>query len=202
MKRRRILRTMLSVVVLLVVLYSALGVYAKWRAYKTRKNAEIFLGEVQNLRPGKATLADVERLARMQNQFLMKGSHYWDKCALNFDFQYDNALLSHLYLATPTSLTAYLCVGDGTLRFTGVSLVSLPRSPPGVLGQASLSDWSVRGDPENRTFRRVLTNLAVFVALRPGATPEQIRQAYSFNLKCLDKIGGCHSNAELFFGPW
>jgi hypothetical protein len=107
MTKKRIVRVTGKAALLLVAAYSALSLYAKGRADQTRKNAEVLLGEVRNLRPGKAMLAHVERLARIDHRYLMKEHHYWDTCSRNFDFLCDNGLLFSLRLATRTSFEVF-----------------------------------------------------------------------------------------------
>jgi hypothetical protein len=36
----------------------------------------------------------------------------------------------------------------------------------------------------------------ISIYIKPTATPAQRLAAYSFNLKCMDKIGGCRNEAE------
>ncbi|MGH9679658.1 MAG: hypothetical protein ACRD4Y_06880, partial [Candidatus Acidiferrales bacterium] len=43
--------------------------------------------------------------------------------------------------------------------------------------------------------------LDISIYLKPGATQAQRDYAYSFNLKCMDKIGGCRDKHDLLSGP-
>ncbi|MBZ5672520.1 MAG: hypothetical protein LAO04_22700 [Acidobacteriia bacterium] len=200
MEKKRLVGVAIGVAVLLGTLFSALGVYAKWRAYQARQNAEILLGELRDLRPGKATIADAERLARIQNRFLRKGSPSWNGNVQHFDFWYDNALLFRLHLAPRVVFAVRLDVYHGSLSFTGVNLSSGPYPSPRHYG-ASLLEFSKKNDLDDRVYSLSQTK-GITVRLYPGATLEQRAQAYSFNLKCLDKIGGCHDDKELLPGPW
>jgi len=86
MRRKRALRIALGVLLAGGIVYACLGAYAKWEAYRARENAAILLSEVRKLRPGESTFADIERLARLHNHFLMKGSPSRDREVQNFAF--------------------------------------------------------------------------------------------------------------------
>jgi hypothetical protein len=203
-KTKWVLRTTAGFALLVIFAYALAGVYAEWQTRQIRKDGESFLIELRDLRPGKAQLSDVERLARMHKRFLVRGRYYKGNCS-HFDFQYNNGPLFRLHLATRTSLYATVCIGNNdTVLSIGVILICEPWSFRQRLNYvAHLEDWAPGYYyPEYPVFSRDATPLGVFVAMTPGATPEQVREAYAFNLACLDKIGGCHSNKELFRGPW
>jgi hypothetical protein len=200
MPTRRLIRTIAYVLFLIAgVVYASLGTYARWKAYETRKNAEILLSEVRKLRPGEATIADVERVARIQNRFLMKGSPSQRGNVQYFDFRYDNGLLSQLCLAPRTDFGVRLQVVDSKY---GGSIIGMAAGKFPYHYSANLSDFSQQSYPGDPGYRFGRRDRFVFVHLLSSATPEQRKQAYSFDLKCLDKIGGCHDAKELLPGPW
>jgi hypothetical protein len=200
MPTRRLIRTIAYVLFLIAgVVYASLGTYARWKAYETRKNAEILLSEVRKLRPGEATIADVERVARIQNRFLMKGSPSQRGNVQYFDFRYDNGLLSQLCLAPRTVFGGRLQVVESKLD---VSMMGMNAGKFPHYYSADSWDFTQESYPGDPGYRLIHRDQWVSVRLMPSATAEQRRRAYSFNLKCLDKIGGCHDAKELLPGPW
>ena len=197
-EKKRIVGTTVSVVLFLVASYFALGVYAKWNAYQARKNAEVLLVEVRDLRPGKATLADVERVARIQNRFLEKGSPSQRGNVQYFGFRYDNGLLSQLRLAPRTVFGVGLQVVDS--KYDG-SIIGMAAGKIPHYYSVDSWDFTQESYPGDPGYWFKCRDQRVSVRLLSSATPEQRRQAYSFDLNCLDKIGGCHDAKELLPGP-
>jgi hypothetical protein len=199
MEKRPIVVKILVVVVLLGALCFVVGAYAKWRAHESRTNAEITLRRVRSLRPGDASLVDVEALARIQNRFLKVEFVPQKHHARYFDFRYDNALLSRLHLAPPVVFTVRLFVQGGSLAATGASLDCGPYPSLNHHG-ASLQELSRKDDLEDRKYDLTQSNLGIIVRLWHGATQDQVRRAYAFNLSYLDRIGTCQSDNDLWLG--
>ena len=180
---------------------TSLAAYAKWKAYRARKDAEILLCAASKLRPGEATIADAEGLARSHSSFFMKGSPSRRMSALYFDFWYDNRLLWKLHLAPRVVFSIHLQVVDRSLDAVNVALDSDLSTYPHFYRASvwAFTQDAYPGDPGYILARR---DQWTSIRLKPSATPEQRKKAYSFNLKCLDKLGGCHDEKELFPGPW
>ena len=202
MTMKQAVRTIAYFLLLLAgLVYASLGTYGWWKAHLARTDAEILLSEVNKLRLGEATIADVESLARKHKSFLMKGSPSRRGKAQSFDFRYDNRLLRKLRLAPEAIFGISLQFVDGSLDVISVGFESGISSAP-YFYRASVWEFPQEAYPGDPGFRLARGDEWISIRLKPSATPEQRKQAYSFNLKCLDKIGGCHDEKELWSGPW
>ena len=148
MRMRKAFRMMASVLVVGGGVYITLATYACCKAYRAEKDAEILLSEVSELRPGEATAADVESLARRHSSFLMRGSPSQRLTARYFDFWYDNWLLWKLRLTPRVVFSIRLqVVGCGL----DVIMVGIDSGLfPGPRYSASVSDFpqgALPGDP-------------------------------------------------------
>ena len=118
----------------------------------------------------------------------------------HFSFGYDNALLSRLYLAPLVCFSIDFQVNNQKLDLIDLEMSS-GEAPPHRY-QVQVWEFPERQYPEQPGSSLTYHDQAFSVTLTPYSTPERRKQAYSFNLKCLDKIGGCRDEKELLPGPW
>ena len=179
--------------------YASLGMYAWRKAHQERKDAEILLSEVRRLSPGESPAAVAEAIVHRHKAFLMKNDPSGRENVQYFDFKYDNGLLSRLYLAPYATFGVRLQIVD---RNFDVSFVGIASANFRHYYTADLSDFPRQALPGKPGYHLTNRDNWISIYLKPSATQEQRKQAYSFNLNCLDKIGGCHDEKELLPGPW
>jgi hypothetical protein len=196
----RTLRMMGYALVFAGFVYTSLTAYAWWKAHSAERDAMILLSEVRKLTPGEATTADVESLARNHSSFFVKGSPSRSLNALYYDFLYDNWLLWKLRVMPRVVFSIRLQVVDRRLDVIMVDIDSGLFPRPRY--SATVFDFQQADYPGDPGYNLVRRNHWISIRLKPTATPDQRKQAYSFNLKCLDRIGGCYDEKELLPGPW
>jgi hypothetical protein len=186
-----------AVVVIGVILFGWIS------AIRTERVAQDFLLRSQALVLGKASLSDAEgMLAVFQGYRFNANPCASTDCELAFRFH--NSLLSFLHLAPPTGLDSFLRFHEGVLvnreTYLGQGLCcvvyvreDLPISKEGKQRSSFSSD--LQRDGNGRTWKAT-------VHLTPEATERERGLAYSFNLHCLDKIGGCKTAQELSPRVW
>jgi hypothetical protein len=200
MQMRRMAQTGAYALLLVAALvYALLGIHAWSKAHQARKDAEILLSEVRRLSPGESPAAVAEAIVHRHKAFLMKNDPSGRENVQYFDFKYDNGLLSRLYLAPYATFGVRLQIVD---RNFDVSFVGIASANFRHYYTADLSDFPRQALPGKPGYHLTNRDNWISIYLKPSATQEQRKQAYSFNLKCLDKIGGCHDEKELLPGPW
>ncbi len=168
-----------------------------------RNKAEAFLKEATALQLRLTTVEQIEQLSARYEGRIEPGTCDPHGCAYFFSF--DNGWLHRLRLAPYTQITCTLGATDSALVYRRVDLVTRNKSldfgafvdewltyPKGL--QFLSKPFDVRLQPKG-----VLANVRwrVHVNLTADATPEQHRIAYSLNLRCLTKIGGCEDAQEM-----
>jgi hypothetical protein len=201
MGARFVFKSIVCIVISLAVLVASLCLYVKWQARRTSKNAEILLAELRKMEVGETRLDQVQRLAGgSQSRFLVKGidpSCQGEYCT--YAFGYYTAILGkltiwrlylwRLYLIpAPVNFNVFLIVKRDRLVRIGMSLSSdvIPRT---VL--ASVTDEVPEISPvhESYSYGKRLSEISVYI--KPSATTAQRNAAYSLNLNCMNRIGGC-----------
>jgi hypothetical protein len=190
-------RAAYAVVTIACLAYACLGAYAWWGAHEVRKDAESLLSEIRAMRPGSTPIADVESLVRTHKKFLMKEQPSGRENVRYFDFEYRNGLLSRLYLAPQVIFGVRLQVVNATLDVTNVGIASLSFRR---YCEVHMFDFPEQSTPTGPAYRVTHHDGSISIHLNPDATPEQREEAYAFNLKCLDRIGGCRGETELWLG--
>jgi hypothetical protein len=195
MVRGIVFKSMFAVFLVLAVLCVGLCSYAKWQAYRTRKDAELLILDLRNLRVTESTLDDVNRIAAHHRRSLLgNATPCKDKDEVcYFDFGYENSLLSRLRLASIVRFGVRVQIHQQ--RVDAIIMGLTCGVGPGLFGidlneglQAFTGRTLEIGEFSNR-------ENVTWVRLTPGA-PERDR-AYSFSLKCFDHIGRCHGKGEL-----
>jgi hypothetical protein len=159
-------------------------------SFATRAKATEFLNDVKNLRPGRSSLGDLLHLKEKYNKFASLDSSGCVRNHCTVYFYFDNRWLYRVRAVAPVRFGGGVTVRDGTVCAINLALASnasysaqvvdalaIPSEPPYVVsGRRSTSDGAF---------------IDLKVHLTPAA-PEQMRQnAYSFNLSCLTRFGGC-----------
>ena len=191
----------ITVVVSLVMLVTFLGVAVS--VAHRRNTAEAFLRDATALQLRSATLEQIQQLSARYDGHIEPSTCDPHGCAYFFSF--DNGWLHRLRLAPYTQVACTLGSADGFLVYRRMALVTGNKSldfgafveewlsyPKGL--QFLKKPFDVRlqtgGGAANIRWR-------VHVNLTADATPEQHRMAYSLNLRCLSKIGGCEDAQQM-----
>ena len=171
-----------------------------------RSHAARLLRELKDVQVSQTQFRAVEALAQ---QYGDDAACVADNCL----FQFQNTWLHRLRLAPRTEFTVmvrrHLNPGDTGGGQVGILDLAMLVSPNGDGGGAIASalvfehmtgdgaPWnaSITLDPGGRAVRTV-------VELSPQASLGHRREARSFNLACLTKLGGCKSSRELLRGVW
>ena len=126
---------------------------------------------------------------RSQKTSVCKG----DVCV--FDFIYRNSLLSRLRLASKVVLGVRILVYRN--RVDGI-LTDLDCGVWPHLYGIYIEDGTTGVSPLYGPFHIYNQHgETTWVSMMPSATPEQRNGVYSLGLNCFDRIGRCHSKAEL-----
>jgi hypothetical protein len=200
-------KLILVATILPLVLAAGMCLYVKWQAQQTRKNAEILLGELQQLRVGESTLGDLQRVAAgSQRRFLAKGTDPFCQerwCTYTFSYYTTNLgrlALWRLYLwrihltPAPVAFVATL-IADGD-RLARIEILLSSDVKTKSLS-ATLDDEVPVVSPVSQSYLRQNQPSHVSIYVKPEATPAERQGAYSFNMSCMDKLGGCGKTAEL-----
>jgi hypothetical protein len=183
-----------ATIVLSVFLACALAIVGD--VIHRRKRAETFLRDATSLQLREATLTQVQQLVARYEGRVEPSTCSPKGCGYFFSF--DNGWLHRLHLAPRTRLTCTLGVADGFLDYRRVFLTSGNTAGEfGAFVQERLS--SPKGIPEPFSISRGWTTRRwrVYVDMTGDATADQHRIAYSLNLECLSKIGGCEDAYQL-----
>jgi hypothetical protein len=211
MNKRFVLTPILGVLLVVVVLFAGACLYVKWQAWETRRNAEILLVELRKLKVGETTLKDVRQLvARTQSRFLAKGSDPFCQYGFcTFTFAYYTGILGkfsywhlhpwRLYLTpAPVGFLANLVVHGDRLVRIGM-LLSSDVTP--LILSANVTDEVPEISPVHEPYIYEVRHSEISIYIKPTATAAQREAAYSFNLHCMDEIGGCRDETLLLPKP-
>jgi len=199
------------------MLCTAACLYVRWQAYQTRKNAEILLIQLRTMKVGSTTLREVQELAvGSQSRFLAKGVDPFCKDEFcTYSFGYYTGVLGKLSFwrlhpwrlsltPAPVAFSANVTLQRDRLVRIEMLLTSdvIPRTVSATVDDEVLEVSPVL-EPyvyRQQPFLYGVQSSQISVYVKPSATMMQREAAYSFNLSCMDKFGGCHSPAELLPG--
>ena len=188
----------LGIALILGFLGLAIGGYAEWEAYRTRKDAESLVADLRSLRVGQSTLADIQKLPDAHPRFFVKQSSTCNGDVCYFDFGYPISLLARLGLASKIALGVRLQVYQGRLDAIILDIVCYVKPRPyGVYVRDMIPDSQDQEGP----FR--ISNVrgdTTWVRLTPDASKLQRDRAYFLGLRCFDHVGRCRSKADLLPG--
>ncbi len=188
--------------VALIILIAAV-LFGVTGALKTERAAEGFSLQSRALVVGRTSFSEAERMLSKYQRYRIKSTSCTSAdCELAFRFR--NSSLSRLRLAPPTGFDSVLRFHDGVLvnreTYLGQGLCcvvyvreDLSASATGAL--RSRFSPELQRDGSGRAWKAM-------VHLTPQASEQERELAYSFNLHCLDKIGGCKTAEELSPGVW
>ncbi len=158
--------------------------------YVTRSKASDFLRDVRELRIGKSSLADLLRLKEKYYKFASEDPAGCDRNSCRIYFSFDNRWLSRLRVVPAARLGGGVTVKHGAINEINLALASDPSYSAQVIetlatpGEPPYNVSGRRSDP-NGPF------IALKVRLTPDAPQDMRTKAYSFNLSCLTRVGGC-----------
>ena len=200
MNKSAYLKSIHGALLVLLVLCVGLCSYAKWQAYRARRDAELLILELHNLRVGESTPDDVNRITAHHRRYrvFLRGDTPVCKDTdelCYFDFSYENSLLARLNLATIVRFGVRVLVYKR--RVNGIIIGLQCGVRPNFFGiylNEGLQPFTELTPTQTLEISNVRQEIT-WVRLTPNA-PERDR-AYSLSLKCFDHIGRCHSKAEL-----
>jgi hypothetical protein len=182
------------------------GLFFGLAVRNNQKEAELFLQKSKELKVGSSTYEEAKSFLNSNDKHLQ----YSRPCSANdceVVFEFRNSWMRALRLAPGTSFGGRLIFRDGVLALRymhlgqGVCCVNIVTEgrelEPGALEDQLSKDFSksLQRDESGQPWH-------AYVLLSPKATPEQRQEAYSFDLSCLSKLGGCKNAAELAPGVW
>jgi hypothetical protein len=174
-------------------------------AVRTKWDAEVFLCELQDIQLGPAGLENVQAIASQFRNHVTDESKTCarNECSLTVTFQ--NTLLGRLHLATPTTFGAVLLVRDGRLYYINAAMRLYSRN--GVISASTtLSEQhhDLEQSPYTVITRRGSADRPweAIIHLTPMASASERRDAFLFDLSCLDKVGGCRDSSDLLPSAW
>src|SRR3989304_7178606 len=95
-----------------------------WLPAHPRQRAEAFLRDLQSLEVGEATFEQAQQLAQRHAGSVPRRAPQCTADRCEFDFFFENRLLSCLHLSPTTVLGATIKVQDGRVWYVGGSLTS------------------------------------------------------------------------------
>jgi hypothetical protein len=169
----------------------------------TKREAQALLSELQAISIGSASFDEVQRIASRFRSRTTEGVQPCspDECDLRISFE--NSWLRRLHLATPTTFGVVLLVRNGRLYYVNAAM-TLYSGDQVISASTTLSDEG-RGQSAYRIVaKRGVGNQPwqAIVHLTPNATLDERRAGFSFNLSCLDKLGGCKDSSDLLPSAW
>ena len=181
---------------ILVVLFAAgvsVAIAIAFATWNTEKKAAALLSEVERMQIG-GTGEEVQEIAAQFSAYATKAVD--SRCTsgeCNLTLGFENAWLRRLHLAPPTKFGVVLLVRDGSVYHINVAmLVYADKQTIGV--ETTLSEKS---NPRIENTIETIRSGQIAVRLSPRATLEQRKAAFSFNLACLHKLGGCKDTRDL-----
>jgi len=168
----------------------------------SRQEAESFIRVVTALRVGQDSAASLESLTTKFPGAARNGSCDLGNCTYFFDF--DNYWLYRLHLASYTRLTCTLTAKGGKFYSRMIDFVS-GSGPKGYAAVIREEPHLPEGMQKPFHVSRQWSGARwrVYVDLTPEASADEHRAAYSLNVGCLSKLGGCKDAHELLPQiPW
>lgn len=171
-----------------------------------RVQAVKLLKQLNSLQINRSSFHQAQALA---GQFGRQAACVGDNCL----FQFQNAWLHRLHLAPLTEFTVMLVrggvpsdPGGGSLRAVDISLLVDTAQKDGAIASALVFERAgAQGDP---AFQASVTIASdghagrTVVIMTPQASAREKARARAFNLRCLTRLGGCHSSRDLLPGVW
>jgi len=169
------------------------GQYVQYKAARC-------MDQVLSLRLGQSTFLDAQRIGHQfggtQQAFDREGCSA-ESCVIAFQFR--NTWLEFYRLSPPTELDVGVSVLHGVVVARHVNYLS---AAPGAYASIYITEQEpAPGTPNFRV--HVLTTLTgepkkATVSLTSAATAEERHRAYSFDLRCLGRLGGCKERSRIF----
>lgn len=204
MTKIRFAKVVVALFLISTALLVGVGFHVQSQAYRHRKSAEILLAELQKLKVGESTINDVQQLVRSQSQFVSQDTPLCWEGFCTYTFVYGNynstvdiyalrwlGLWRFHLIAAPVAFVADLSFRRDRL----VRASMLLNSQVSLNLQDEVSDISPV--PASYVVDNSRPSQTV-IYIKPDATAAQRETAYSFNLRCIDKLGGCSDKAQLF----
>lgn len=169
----------------------------------TRREAQTFLSELQAIQIGSTTFVEVQEIATRFRGHITDGTKTCLPNECDLKVRFDNAWLRRLHLAMPTTFGAVLLVRNGRLYYINAAM-ALYSAEQVISASTTLSEEEHGQSAYNIVTKRGVGNQPwqAIVHLTPQATPSERRAAFSFNLNCLDKLGGCKDSSDLLPSVW
>jgi hypothetical protein len=203
-------RLLLGFVIMLSIACAGLCIFAKWQAHRSRVNAEQFLLGLRKLKVGVSTQEDVMQLVASVSHgqgFLPTGvTPFCHNDFCSYSVLYYNSFLSlhnlwrlHLWRLHLTPAPVYFS-GDLDVQKQRLVRIEIYFSSDVIprTASASVTDEVPEISPVRESFSVHESRPSqIWIYIKPSASPAQRLAAYSFSLKCMDKVGGCPDAALL-----
>jgi hypothetical protein len=185
-----------NIVLGLVILCVGISAYAEWVTYRTRKDAELLVLDLHNMKVGESSAAEVQKLSDSHRRFFVKQTSTCNNDVCIIDFNYPKSLMAKLGLASDIRLGVRLQVYQGQLATVIMDLVCYTKGRDYGVYVVDV----IRGDSLDQEGPFRISNVrgnTTRVRMTPDAPNLQRDRAYSLGLKCFDHIGRCRSKGEL-----
>jgi hypothetical protein len=185
----------------LLVLWIVIAAVATYRSYRTRLEADDFLGDFQKIQVQKSGINQASSLAlKYEGKWrTIDNSHGGAACgsgASAVEFLFDNRFLHWLTSAPLTTLSAEIYIKGDHACFRSLSLTATKTDVTGV----TIEEF---GDsPFSTPFSSRLMTTKAIITMDTRASTEARAAAYSLNLNCLTAVGGCRDTKEMVPDLW
>lgn len=188
---RKIVSTVLAVAAAIPLILLAV---AFAQAYRAREFGNDFLADARKLRVGQSTYEDVLKVRAKYQSRSKGGLGDCNQDLCNLAFLDGNEWLYHSGLAPGAIFIGGLSVRQGVLVKISVSYQSrYDAATEETVGRSADGAYRVR----HQEVVSELVYKSVWVHITSAATPTQREKAYSYNLACLTKLGGCEDANEV-----
>lgn len=193
--KRTYAAVIVSVVICAVILTAA--------TVRTRREAQAFLSELEGIKLGPSGYEQVQLIAARFRSHMANEAKPCTSSECSLTVKFENTWLRRLHIATWTTFGATLLVRNGELYYvsTGMALYSRERV---ITAETDFSEGGHGWDSYRIITKRWGDNQPwqAIVRVTPQATPSERKAAFSFNLNCLNKLGGCRDSSDLLPSVW
>lgn len=208
----KLVKNTIAALVIIIFLGGLAVAGTVYRQKQVQRNAEMFLADLKGLSGKTVTYQDIMRLTQKYHAALYNPESPCSVQACLYSFVFTNGPLAYLFAARHIGFSTALATGKSLEGTAGLSVVSifgslvsdLPHGPPDCV----LFVRENARDPAPASGVTVSQDLGggkpwkMSITLWPEASRPVREQAYSFNLDCLSKIGGCRTLRELMKSAW
>ena len=174
------------------------GTFSFVNARRTRNAAEAFINNIRRLRVGKSSFQEFSAISAKYQAYtsIATPSCTEKECSLAFEF--NNRWLAKSFLSRPAQIGGSMTFTNGALHDIdlGASCGGKDRTYVIQVRQAVPSE-DYTGPYFQGGQKSGEKQQSFSIKFTPDATPEEYQRAYAFDLRFLDRLGGCYDANDM-----